>query len=435
MKKLNRRELGTMMAVSAGIAALPTDTHATIKGRRTTSMPSRTAPMFKDEADARAVIKRYCIDESDEPIKRADIDMLMKKLRPQLFIEPRGNQIKPDMRSHFGGVPDGPPGMTWPVRTAESVAAQAAYLSKTFGNRVTFGSYLTRDVPFEFVAQIDCTEAALHPLHSVGLPSTGRLLFFWDDIVGTYAGGAHACRVIHDQTQPHELVAASIPKEFDDLERAWRTANSADAKAQFEGMLKALPDSSRLMREAGLDEASIAAAEKALRDLAAKPPENGPNARKPFVYPRRQMQLTPIWQLPSTHTPEFILDADLARFGKTDAGQACHSLMTSLDDGPFKGAEHRDSEALRNRVLGTPIPEQDDPRFETLGKPGENAEPWSEVKLRRDAQTISSWRLLLQLSMADLAHASREGTVYFIIRNDALAAREFSHVEAYYQQT
>jgi hypothetical protein len=65
--------------------------------------------MFKDEADARGRHKRYCIDEADEPIKRSDIDMLVKRLRPQFFIEPRGELVKSSCRTRFGGAPDLPP--------------------------------------------------------------------------------------------------------------------------------------------------------------------------------------------------------------------------------------------------------------------------------------------------------------------------------------
>jgi hypothetical protein len=136
--------------------------------------------MFKDDTDARAVIKRYCIDEADEPIKRSEIDMLIKRLRPQIFIEPRGELVKSFYRTRFGGAPDLPPGMAWPVRTAASISAIAADLVKTLGRRVSFADYTARDVPFEFVAQIDMQEAAEHPRHAEGLPTGGRLLFFWD---------------------------------------------------------------------------------------------------------------------------------------------------------------------------------------------------------------------------------------------------------------
>lgn len=53
----------------------------------------------------------------------------------------------------------------------------------------------------------------------------------------------------------------------------------------------------------------------------------------------------------------------------------------------------------------------------------------------RDAASAVAWRLLLQVSVADLTQKQTEGTIYFIIRNGDLARRDFSQVHAYYQQT
>jgi uncharacterized protein YwqG len=51
------------------------------------------------------------------------------------------------------------------------------------------------------------------------------------------------------------------------------------------------------------------------------------------------------------------------------------------------------------------------------------------------SQQAAAWRLLLQIDWADLAQVGGEGTVYFIIRKDDLAQRDFSKVHAVYQQT
>ena len=45
------------------------------------------------------------------------------------------------------------------------------------------------------------------------------------------------------------------------------------------------------------------------------------------------------------------------------------------------------------------------------------------------------WQLLLQVSMADLAQITTEGTIYFMIHTADLAKRDFSRVVAAYQQT
>lgn len=48
---------------------------------------------------------------------------------------------------------------------------------------------------------------------------------------------------------------------------------------------------------------------------------------------------------------------------------------------------------------------------------------------------VSEWRLLLQVSIADLSQEQTEGTVYFMIRGDDLARADFSRVTVSYQQT
>lgn len=77
-------------------------------------------------------------------------------------------------------------------------------------------------------------------------------------------------------------------------------------------MLKTLPDTIKLMRKSGVDEASIQEAAKAIRDQAANPTAADSTLKKPFVYPCRRMKLQPILHSPHTHTGlKRTLDADL----------------------------------------------------------------------------------------------------------------------------
>jgi uncharacterized protein YwqG len=432
MSGLYRREFLQSGAAFVGGLAWPGAANAERKPTRKSTSAKRTFPMFKNEADARAVIKQYCIDKADEPIKRADVDMLVKHLRPQIWIEPHRGANPSPFGSHFGGTPMLPDHVAWPIRTATSIHELVGSLTKDFGQRVNFADYLTRDVPYEFIAQIDMEEAARHPKHNNGLPTNGRLLFFWDDIIGIFSGSMHACRVIYDDTPRERLVLAPVPPVFDELEQAWRLAQYDDAKGTNDAMAKSFPDSAKFMRGLGVDEKAIADAQKAIEALHANPPAFDATLKKPFVYPRRHMMLTPIWQLPDTHSAEGAVDIELVRFRSQPGGDACYSLLTSIDDGPFLGSPYRVSEARRNRLLGLPIPEQDDPRFAMIERKAKSDVPFTDVEMSAAGNT---WRLLLQVAMADLAQIDREGTVYFIIRNADLAARDFSQVHAYYQQT
>jgi uncharacterized protein YwqG len=95
--------------------------------------------------------------------------------------------------------------------------------------------------------------------------------------------------------------------------------------------------------------------------------------------------------------------------------RTCYDELLRGEDGMTK---RRDAGQRRHRLMGTPEPEQDDPRL--------NLEP----------NGPAGWQLLLQLDLGDLAQNPLvEGTVYFLIGREALAARDFSNVRAVYDQT
>jgi hypothetical protein len=87
-----------------------------------------------------------------------------------------------------------------------------------------------------------------------------------------------------------------------------------------------------------------------------------------------------------------------------------------------------------------PVPLQDDPRYNAValsdfGEQYLSREIWDGNR-PRIYQAASEWRLLLQVDLADyLQERLAEGTVYFLITQDALAARAFEQVVTVYQQT
>jgi uncharacterized protein YwqG len=430
----HRRRYAMQSAAAFAVAAmLPVPARAARTVAKAKTGADRTFPMFKDEADARALIKQYCVDEAATPLKVAEMELVMARLRPQFWIAQSLDAGGPRWRTHFGGAPELPKGAAWPLRPP-ALHAKAAVddLLKVKTGDTWIADHLAREVPFEFLAQIDLAEATQHPAVSEGLPASGRLLFFWDGVVGTYAGGAAACRVIWDDTPAAELQTAAIPPVFEELETAFAVGQHASAQETIAAMLKALPDTIRIMKSAGVSDKDIEQAQKAIREQAKQTPALDPNLKKPYVYPRRAMKLTPILHLPHAHTVEAARDDALSRLLQNDALAECYRILTSRDEGPFT---KETSGRRRQRFLGTPNPEQDDPRYEAIDRLAYPPGAWSDATLRDASAQASAWRLLLQIDVADLAQVQGEGTVYFVIRNDALARRDFSGVHATYQQT
>ena len=93
----------------------------------------------------------------------------------------------------------------------------------------------------------------------------------------------------------------------------------------------------------------------------------------------------------------------------------------------------------RHQLLGSPLPEQSDPRFEAevvsrFGVQYLSQDAWKANRPAIEAGA-GAWRLLLQIDVGDFLQESGEGTVYFLIRAADLADRRFDRVVAVYQQT
>ncbi len=312
--------------------------------------------MFSSPADARRQLVETLADPEvmENPLTTAEIEQILRHLAPQLWIAPGTRLAERAGGTRLGGAPDLPPGTSWPMRHApRDLAARAQELGAHHGWILR---HIERDLPYEFLAQIDLGEGA--PIVAeLGLPASGRLLFFWDGVGGLRYSEPEFAHVLWDETPREELMQLAVPPIMEELEYAY------DPTGKY---------------------------------------------RKPYVYPSRPMRLQPILHLPFCGSRELLDDPALAaRLDDFDFRLAYDELL--------RGDEGRQG---RQRLRGTPDPEQDDPRLEPeLNGPAE-------------------WHLLLQLDLGDLAQNSLvEGTVYFLIAREALAARDFSGVRAIYSQT
>jgi hypothetical protein len=155
--------------------------------------------------------------------------------------------------------------------------------------------------------------------------------------------------------------------------------------------------------------------------------------KMPYVYPSRAMRLEPILHLPDAHACEMLADEVLSdrlaelsfalRYGQLLPGEA----------GMRKRPDYR---ARRQRLMGTPEPEQRDPCLHVIDKSDFPPGPWSRQMQRLAVQRGLEWQMLLQLDIGGVAQNDfGAGTVYFLIRRDDPARGDFSRVHAAYQST
>jgi hypothetical protein len=318
--------------------------------------------MFSSLSDARQQLVAALADPEalEYPLTKVEIAQILNHLAPQLWIAP-GEEL-PERRSgaRFGGAPDLPPGANWPVRPVpHDLPTRAQELRDRHGWILR---HIERDLPYEFLAQIELADAPVAA--ELGLPASGRLLFFWDGVGGLTSSEPEFARVLWDETPRDRLEPTAIPAVLQELERAY------DPTGQY---------------------------------------------KKPYVYPSRPVRLQPILHLPFCDAREMLDDPALAaRLDDLDF-RICYNQLLRGEDGMTKS---KDAGQRRHRLMGTPEPEQDDPR---LG-----------VELNGSVD----WQLLLQLDLGDLAQNPLiEGTLYFLIAREDLAARDFSKVRAVYGQT
>lgn len=346
-------------------------------GHMTTAKGERTVPLFTSEADARTIIHDYCVNEHDEPLTPEQIGLLISRLIPQFWVA-QGDGDGAIGATRFGGAPDMGKGAVWPMRKALPDRSKAEGAGR-FPNPWVVRQ-LSEEVPFEFVAQIDLEEAARHPLHAAGLPNNGRLLLFMDMgvLMENPAAPADACFTVHDETPREELERLAIPERFNEMETWWRTPDPKQA-SHFEEIAKSLE--AQGMKDAA--EATRKAANEAANSNSA--------LRKPFVYPSRAMKLVPLVVPPDKMTNELTADAALKALAEDGVAGQHYGLLTGNDTGPFSADPNNfrrtqpwlTLEARRNRLLGPPQPEQDDPRFDLIPESERPAYPWNDPNSQR----------------------------------------------------
>lgn len=347
--------------------------------------------MFDSPDDARLRLK--------DDFTPAQVETIAGALVPTLTFRPAKDQPNAPGGTRIGGRPDLPPGLAWPRRPlpahAEEIAAR--------GNAeaaAEMRAHFRLEAPFAFLAQIDLAEAAALGPAARALPDHGRLLSFYDLMAGPWDTGRDAVRVIWDESPRQSLAAQAKPAALREAEEAYR-----------KGLVEAYARM-RLDPPAGV-------------------------ARTPHAGPGRAMSLRVEWRPPAPSSVEAQAAPAYSALYKGGAeGEAAIAGLLERHYDPFFAKENS---GHRNQLLGTPLPEQDDPRYQAAvlaltGRQHLGSDEWRARKAEI-AQEAKAWRLLFQLDLADFHQDRAEGTIYLLIRAEDLAARRFDRVVAVYQQT
>jgi Domain of unknown function (DUF1963) len=344
--------------------------------------------MFADVAAARETLSEYFYEES--------VDMLLGHLRPAIAFEPIEGSKQPGLgATRLGGTPDLPAEKPWPVRPrpvdADAIAARGGH---RHGGHI--GRHLASARPFEFIAQVDLAEAARLGDIAADLPNEGRLLFFYDVSVGPWHDGAESCRVVWDTSPVASLTRLPLPEILIDLH---------------------------------VEEYALAGGTRCDRSAVNE------NATSPYWGPARAMRLHAMLRLPDWRSAEWQAGDSLAE----------QTLVAALEDEDFEASvqalfDDNIDTASRHQLLGLPLPVQSDPRYSAViltefGEQHLAPKVWQDNQ-PRISRAARQWHLLLQIDLKDYFQQTFvEGTVYFLIHRDDLAARAFDKVLAVYQQS
>lgn len=347
--------------------------------------------MFESLAEAHRVIEeRFAADE---------MQMILEQLQPVIFFQPHADDRTGGSR--VGGVPDLPRGMDWPSRPVPDNLDEIAARGGPH-HSAELQQHLASGLSYTFVGQIDLAEAAALGDAASALPAEGRLLFFYDMIAGPFDTGTESTRVVWDRSSAERVLAASLPKDLTDATAAYRQA--------IDG----------INQQHGLEPQLLA------------PSDLVPGT--PYGAPPQPIILKAMLQLPAFATPEFRASGQLERVYSADQAVIGGEQAFSQAFDDLSGLYDR-----HHQLLGFPVPEQDDPRYDAVVASEYNvqhlsAERWADDKYAI-SQSATGWELLLQLEIAAWMQQSTEGTVYFLIRKDDLRDRAFDRVVAVYQQT
>ncbi|MGQ4272589.1 DUF1963 domain-containing protein [Terrihabitans sp. B22-R8] len=333
------------------------------------------------------------------------VERLVDALVPAIILKPSAPSAGRTGGTHLGGTPDVPPGFEWPRPPRPADAQEIADRGNSDSAKAML-AHIEANLPYAFIAQIDLEEASRLGNVARDLPSEGRLLFFYDHAVGPWDTGSRTARVIWENSPGANLAPLEMP---DDLKEA--------ARREAEEMASVRAEFGETWSDSG-EEGTI------------------------YGAPKRDMVLTPILRMPHSASLEI---ERLAEFqpgaGSGEAADDTEDFRTNYEEAL---EEHHDADTKarwrRQQVLGSPQPEQGDPRLDAVvvsefGQQHLPSEEWRSNYPRIKAQA-ANWQLLLQIDVADWMQARFvEGSVFFLIRKNDLRQRRFDAVLVVYQQT
>lgn len=334
---------------------------------------------------------------------RPQAEIIVEALVPTLVFQPKADGALVLGGTRIGGTPDLPPGLEWPRRAApadiEAVARRA-----NADSAKEIREHFQKRLPYAFFAQVDLAEARGQGGAAGDLPETGRLLFFYDLAAGPWDTGTEAVRVIWDQSPRESLTAQAMPADLAAVVEAHRAEIAAiNAKYNL--------------------------------------PKPRPDAGTAYSGPARAMTLRATLRPPAGYSVEMEASPTLkAVYGHQPMGE--NPFRDAYNDRLSRAFDKFYGEAnpgRRNQLLGSPLPEQDDPRYdaEVVTRFGIQHLDEAQRKAHRDEIVAAekNWRLLLQIDVGDFMQGDGQGTVYVLIRASDLAERRFDRVVAVYQQT
>lgn len=351
--------------------------------------------MFDTPADAQAQLAQH--------FSRPQVEMVVEALEPALVFRPIQKDEGSLGGTRIGGTPDLPPGLAWP-RRAKPADMEAIAKRGNAEAGEAMRRHFRKELPYAFFAQVDLGEARGQGASADALPEQGRLLFFYDLSAGPWDNGTDSTRVIWDESPRASLAAQALPPALAGAAEEHR-AEIARVNRQF------------------------------------KLPVPKPGSGTPYGGPARPMSLHATLRPPAVESLELeakpALKAALAP--RTDGQESFRDAYQDLFSRAFDSHYGAANAGRRNQLLGSPLPEQSDPRFEAEVVSRFGVQHLDRDELAAHRAEIEAgqrtWRLLLQIDVGDFLQEDGEGTVYFLIRDADLAARRFDRVVAVYQQT
>jgi hypothetical protein len=344
--------------------------------------------MFDTPAQAHQVIEERFAPDMVEMVKGA--------LRPAIVFSAAASDRLGGSR--IGGTPDLPRAIEWPRRPVpDNIDEIGMRTGEPFD--ADLRRHLAASLPYAFIAQVDLGEAAALGDGAKSLPDAGRLLFFYDMIAGPFDTGEQSAKVIWDRSPADALANADMPDSLVTAASAYRTM-IGDTNRQY-GLQ---PDAR---------------------------PADTPQPGTPYGGPSRPMVLKDALQLPSFSSLEFQASGRLVTTYTADQAMIGGAQAFSLAYDELSGEADRET-----LLVGAPVPEQDDPRYDAVVVSDYNTqslsrEDWTKSRTKV-MENAKDWRLLLQLSVPGWMQDTGEGTVYFLIRDKDLQDRAFERVVAVY---